>query len=118
MLAERGYRDLTVDAVAERAGVAKTTVYRRWPTKGALVAATLAPPSGNAADPESLLGEVRGLLSPLAGAGDDPEALVVARAILASRRGALAELLGDGNRADELLGAIWMKLFVYHRPSP
>lgn len=29
-LAERGYSALTVEAVAERAGVHKTTVYRRW----------------------------------------------------------------------------------------
>ncbi len=42
LLREKGYRDLNVDEVAERAGVAKTTVYRRWPTKGALVAAAIA----------------------------------------------------------------------------
>ena len=42
MLREKGYRELTMDGVAERAGVAKTSVYRRWPTKGALVAAALA----------------------------------------------------------------------------
>ena len=29
-LAEHGYRGLTVEAVAERSGVHKTTVYRRW----------------------------------------------------------------------------------------
>ena len=29
-LAETRYRDLTVEQVAQRAGVAKTTVYRRW----------------------------------------------------------------------------------------
>lgn len=33
-----GYAGLSVDAVAERAGVAKTTVYRRWPSKAWLVA--------------------------------------------------------------------------------
>lgn len=39
ILAERGYDGLTMEGVAERAGVAKTTVYRRWPTRTALVAA-------------------------------------------------------------------------------
>jgi len=38
LLAEVGYEDLTVEAVARRAGVHKTTVYRRWPTKPDLVA--------------------------------------------------------------------------------
>lgn len=32
-----GYERLTMESTAERAGVAKTTVYRRWPSKLALV---------------------------------------------------------------------------------
>lgn len=42
VLEEKGYADLTVDEVAERTKVAKTTIYRRWPSKGALVAAAMA----------------------------------------------------------------------------
>jgi AcrR family transcriptional regulator len=38
LLAEDGYEALRVEAVAARAGVHKTTVYRRWPTKAVLVA--------------------------------------------------------------------------------
>lgn len=38
-LAELGYAAFTVDAVADRTGIAKTTIYRRWPTKAALVSA-------------------------------------------------------------------------------
>jgi AcrR family transcriptional regulator len=37
-LAEDGYEALNVEDVARRAGVHKTTVYRRWPTKPELVA--------------------------------------------------------------------------------
>lgn len=37
-LAEDGYEALNVEDIAQRAGVHKTTVYRRWPTKAELVA--------------------------------------------------------------------------------
>jgi AcrR family transcriptional regulator len=37
ILEERGFVDLTMDEVAQRAGVSKATIYRRWPTKGTLV---------------------------------------------------------------------------------
>lgn len=37
LLAEVGYDNLSIDNVAARAGVHKTTVYRRWTTKAALV---------------------------------------------------------------------------------
>lgn len=38
ILAQSGFSDLTIEDVAERAGVGKATVYRWWPNKGALVA--------------------------------------------------------------------------------
>lgn len=38
LLAEVGYDGFSYEAVAERAGVHKTTVYRRWPSKPDLVA--------------------------------------------------------------------------------
>jgi len=34
---ELGYAGATMDRIAEQAGVAKTTLYRRWPSKGALI---------------------------------------------------------------------------------
>lgn len=36
-LSDVGYRALSIEVVAERAGVNKTTIYRRWPTKAELV---------------------------------------------------------------------------------
>jgi AcrR family transcriptional regulator len=40
-LGEVGYGALRIEEVAARAGVNKTTIYRRWPTKKQLVAAAL-----------------------------------------------------------------------------
>jgi len=37
LLAEEGYGGVTMEGVAARAGVGKATVYRRWPSKSALV---------------------------------------------------------------------------------
>lgn len=37
ILVERGAGGLTIDAVATRSGVAKTTIYRHWPDRAALV---------------------------------------------------------------------------------
>ena len=37
VLAETGYDRMTIDQVAARAGMARATVYRRWPTKADLV---------------------------------------------------------------------------------
>jgi AcrR family transcriptional regulator len=47
VLAEFGYSGLSIERVAERSAVNKTTIYRRWQTKDALLAAAL---DDNAAD--------------------------------------------------------------------
>lgn len=41
LLAERGYSGLTIEAVAQESGVNKTTIYRWWPSKAALLRAAL-----------------------------------------------------------------------------
>ena len=40
-LTERGYDELTIDAVATRAGTSRAVLYRRWPSKQDLVLAAL-----------------------------------------------------------------------------
>jgi AcrR family transcriptional regulator len=41
LVVELGYERVTVDAIAARAHASKATMYRSWPTKGALIAAAL-----------------------------------------------------------------------------
>lgn len=38
LLGKNGFSDLTIEDIADRAGVGKATVYRWWPNKGALIA--------------------------------------------------------------------------------
>ena len=78
LLHAKGFAALTVDDVAERAGVAKTTVYRRWPTRDHLAVGLAT----------RILGEV-----PIADTGD-------LRADLTG----FAEALADGLRRLRLAG--------------
>jgi AcrR family transcriptional regulator len=41
VLAELGYAGLSIERIAERSGVNKTTIYRRWQTKEAVLAAAV-----------------------------------------------------------------------------
>ena len=64
VLAERGYEALSIEDVAARVGVHKTTVYRRWPTKAELAMDAARERSAqNVAVPDtgSLLGDLRAL---------------------------------------------------------
>jgi AcrR family transcriptional regulator len=58
-LGEVGYAALRVEAVAERAGVNKSTVYRRWRTKATLVSTALIERRGELAPPPDT-GTLRG----------------------------------------------------------
>jgi AcrR family transcriptional regulator len=63
-LAEDGYAGLTMDGIAERAGVSKATIYRRWPSKEAVVLA--AAEHLSAAVPVPDTGTLRGDLDAIA----------------------------------------------------
>lgn len=50
LCAEHGYGPVTVEAIAARAGVSKKTIYRWWPSKGAVVLEALDDAATPAAD--------------------------------------------------------------------
>ncbi|MBA3433376.1 MAG: TetR/AcrR family transcriptional regulator [Actinobacteria bacterium] len=65
LLVERGYREVTIEGIAARAGVGKQTIYRWWPSRAALVleaylsgADAVAPPAGGGTTRQ----EIRALL--------------------------------------------------------
>ena len=68
LLSESGVGGFTVDEVVRRSGVAKTTVYRQWPTREALVLDVASRISAEQAVPDtgSLEGDVTALLTNLA----------------------------------------------------
>src|SRR5580704_1135323 len=76
LLTETGLGGLTIDDVSKRSGVAKTTIYRHWPNRSALIIdACLRMTDGDEESPDtgSLEGDVRAILTNLA------ELLVTAR---------------------------------------
>jgi AcrR family transcriptional regulator len=69
LLTEAGLDELTIDEISRRSGVAKTTIYRHWPNRSALVIdACLRMTDGEEAPPDtgSLEGDVRAILTHIA----------------------------------------------------
>ena len=63
LLSEVGFSALTVEGVAQRAGVGKATIYRRWPSKLPLVVEAFSQlPAFEDADTGSLEGDLRAIL--------------------------------------------------------
>ena len=76
LLTDTGLSRLTIDDVSKRSGVAKTTIYRHWPNRNALIVdACLRMTDGDDEPPDtgSLEGDVKAILTNLA------ELLVTAR---------------------------------------
>jgi AcrR family transcriptional regulator len=65
LLSEHGLSGLTIESAAARAGVGKTTIYRRWDTKNDLVLEAIEQlrPPGPPPDTGSLLGDLRALVA-------------------------------------------------------
>ncbi len=89
ILAEKGIAAFSIDAVATRAGVARTTIYRWWPNKGQLAV-------------ESFLEAVRPQLrfTQTQSAADDIRALLHSNALMLSGPGGriVASILAEGQR--------------------
>ena len=96
VLAERGYADMVMDEVAERAGASKRTVYRHYPTKVDLAVAAIR--------------QVPTFSGWGAGAGTIAERLARAVAISADRAPVFAPVLATAivhrNTVPELLAAV------------
>ncbi|HEY3559854.1 MAG TPA: TetR/AcrR family transcriptional regulator [Kribbella sp.] len=86
-LQEIGYRDLTMDGVAARAGTAKNVIYRRWPSRAALCIAAYREMLPTGADGAPDTGSLRGDALALLTRANDRMSSPVGRI--------LRELLGD-----------------------
>jgi AcrR family transcriptional regulator len=146
LCARGGYASLTMKAIAAEAGVGRQTVYRWWPTRGAVLLEALgevgetlgAPPeSGDpTADLRLFLDRTFALaakapmadvlLGVLSDAFADPELARALRGYIATRRALLAQMLerygADGWRVpvatvvDLVFGAMWYRLMYQHGP--
>ena len=98
LLAESGYDQLTIDAVAARARCSKATIYRRWPGKAALVSTAVRRHAGQPAAAAPDTGSLR---------SDLQAALQVMRSSLSGQDAALIlGLLSAMHRDPELAGAV------------
>lgn len=100
LLTERGFDGLTIEGVAARSGVNKTTIYRWWPSKGALLAAAIlnAPPLAlDLTDTGSLRGDLIQLVERLRHllTGPQTRPLVVAGLSAAASQNELGGLLRE-----------------------
>jgi AcrR family transcriptional regulator len=88
LLAEEGFERLSIEKVANRAGVHKTTVYRRWSTKAELVLDTARATTGQNVpipDTGSLHGDLTELArSVVSNIGTEPRAQVTRSIVAAS----------------------------------
>jgi AcrR family transcriptional regulator len=146
LCARDGYGALTMKAIAAEAGVGRQTVYRWWPTRGAVLLEALGevgetvgapPPTGDpVADLRLFLDRTFALaakapvadvlLGVLSDAFADPELSRTMRAYIAGRRALLAEMLErqgtEGWKVpvptvvDLVFGAMWYRLMYHHGP--
>jgi AcrR family transcriptional regulator len=121
LLASRTYGEISVETLAERAGVSRTSIYRRWPSKAAVVAAAVSslyldrvevPDTGSLSeDLGELLTESYRLMADGSGrvlerlvreSGQNPELVDVVRSVLYGRRRLYVTMLNRAIARGEL----------------
>jgi AcrR family transcriptional regulator len=131
LLASRGFAGLTLDELAARSGVAKTTILRRWPTKAAVAAAgveRLALQSVDVPDSGTLSGDLHALLHGavdtfvrgrgqfvprlLREAGHHPEITDLLDAVLHTRRQGYRRVLAGAVARGELDPSVDQELLI------
>ena len=130
-LKEGGYRAVTIDGIARRVGRARTSIYRRWPSKRNLVAYAVVSEMGD--DPAPDTGGIRGdleaavgtLLKAFAGplgqalaglvadmAQDTDLAATIRQEVLAARRRSMREALERARKRGEARAGLDVELLL------
>jgi AcrR family transcriptional regulator len=131
ILTEVGFRGLTIDAVAHRAGVGKATIYRRWPGKEQLVLDALTaervpvpePDTGSLrddllahylplADADAQRGAVRLMPALAAEAAVDPDIADRLQAFVSDRRAPVEGILRHAQERGEVNDDVDVELVV------
>jgi AcrR family transcriptional regulator len=95
-LARAGFAGLTIDGVAKAANVNRTTIYRRWPTKAALLATVVEPLLARFdTDPDTgtAYGDLLVLMTVLRDNAAMPESRALVEAVTSRSAGELRELV-------------------------
>jgi AcrR family transcriptional regulator len=130
-LKEGGYRAVTIDGIARRAGRARTSLYRRWPSKCNLVAYAVVSEMGDnpAADTGSVRGDLEAtvgtLLNAFAGplgsalaglvadmAQDAALAATIRQEVLSARRKSMREALERARARGEVRAGLDVELVL------
>lgn len=99
LLVEIGYPNVTMAAIAERAGTTKTALYRRWPGKAELVHEAAFPAAPTALDERS--GDIAADIHAMIAAARDIFTSPVVRAALP---GLIADMAADTELNDRVMG--------------
>ncbi len=114
LLVEVGYSNLTISAVAERAGTTKTALYRRWSSKAELVheAAFPTTPTAIQTPPGDIAADLRAMI-------EEARQVFTSSVVRAALPGLIADMSADAALSDlvrerfsDLFGAVRTRLYA------